>query len=76
MSAGTNRQLDRVYCRSCTWGGAAIQLREPVQSKEAVAVRWRAVVPAADEYAALRRQEPQLPHGPVAGLQRGPYGES
>jgi hypothetical protein len=54
--------------KPCTWCGAAVQLREPVQPEEAVAVRRRAVVPAADEDAALRGQEPQLPHSPVARL--------
>jgi hypothetical protein len=56
----------------CTWGRAAVQLREPVQPKQAVAVRRRAVVPAADEDAALRGQEAQLPNSPVALLEVPP----
>ena len=44
-------------------------LQYPVQCKEAVAVCWRAVVPAADEHARVLRLEAQLTHSPVRGLQ-------
>lgn len=47
----------------------ATYLQYPVQRKQAVAVCWRAVVPAADEDTVALRLEAQLPDCPVGSLQ-------
>ena len=49
-----------------------VQLCEPVQSIQVVAVRWAAVMPSGDVHSCLLRSKAQLPDWPVRSLQHNP----